>query len=136
MRTIYRYHQSWKHKEGQGSWRVLKKLLMQDPGTRQVLAGHFGVSGDELLEAVKGARNRTELKSRLGADGIELTEDTLEDARELELAAVVRRLRGCPTTAARKARLVREARRIGTSPCELLLTLAERNRAARGRRMS
>lgn len=134
-RTLYRYFQSWKRGGKRGPWRVLKQLLMRDLEARQVLAGHFGVSDDEVLQAVRRARNRTQLKKLLRVDEILLLDNILEDARELQLAAVVHRLRRCSTTAARKGGIVHEAQRMGIAPGELLSLLLERNQAEEERQM-
>ena len=133
--TIYRYYQAWKHGGRRGPWGLLKKLLLRDLEARQLLAAHYGVPDDEVLEAVRRARNRSQLKKLLRVDEIQLLDDILEDARELQLAAVVRRLRRCSTTAARKGGILHEAQRMGIAPGELLSLLLARNQAEEERQM-
>ncbi len=117
--TLYRYHQAWKHRSRRGPWRLLKILLLRDLEARQLLAAHYGVSDGEVLEAVRRARNRSQLKKLLRVDELHLLDNVLEDARQLQLAAVVHRLRRCSTTAARKGGILHEAQRMGIAPGEL-----------------
>jgi len=57
MTTIHRYFESWKHQGEDFQFRLAKKLLTSETASREKVARQLGVSGQALMEALKGSRS-------------------------------------------------------------------------------
>lgn len=68
MATIYRYYQAWKHRYEDIEFRVLRKVFKEDAGLRLMLTKKLGISEQDMAEALKGCRNPTQFRRRLGIE--------------------------------------------------------------------
>jgi hypothetical protein len=125
MTTIYRYHQSWKHRRKDLAWSVSKKALMGDPELTRELADHLGVSQDEFVEALKRSRNPAQFRKKLRTEDTKELERIIEESRKLHLERLVHELSRCAGMAGKRAILERAAGRMGTTVGEVMLMLQE-----------
>jgi len=124
--TIYRYHQSFKHRGQDLEFRLTRKILLTDQELRQTLAEAFTVSEEQLAQALKGCRSTAQLRKRLRLDDAKRVEQLIEQVDGMDYARLVNRYRGCKTLEDRNVVLRDEARKLGVTQGEFLFILRDR----------
>jgi hypothetical protein len=90
------------------------------------LAESFGVSEEQLAQALKGSRSTAQLRKRLRLDDAKRVDQLIEQVEEIDYERLVNRYRGCKTLDERKVVLRDEARKWGVTKTEFLLMLRDR----------
>jgi hypothetical protein len=124
--TIYRYHQAFKHRGQDLEFRLTRKILLTDQELRKTVAESFGVSEEQLAQALKGSRSTAQLRKRLRLDDAKRVDQLIEQVEEIDYERLVNRYRGCKTLDERKVVLRDEARKWGVTEAEFLLMLRDR----------
>jgi len=93
--TIYRYFQSFKHRDKEVQFRPLKRLLTSETASREKVARQLGVSAEALMEALKGSRSVAQLEKRLRLEDTKQLEHLVEQAGRLDLERLIKGLRRC-----------------------------------------
>ncbi len=131
--TIYRYFEFWKHRDQELQFRILKRLLKNETASRENVAKQLGVSGQALMEALKGSRSMAQLKKKLMLDESHQLEQFMEQTKLLYLKRDIEELRHCSSLEEREAKLLEVANRMGIGEGELVLELKDEGKRLRSR---
>ncbi len=129
--SIYRYYQSWKHRDRELDFRMAKRAIASDREMREALVKHLGVTEYELMSALKGSRSATQLKTKLRQTEGKKVEMLIGRVWRLTIEGIIIQLGGCRTLEERLARLQVISRRLGVTEAQLISQLVEMNNKAR-----
>jgi ParB-like chromosome segregation protein Spo0J len=90
------------------------------------LAESFGVSEEQLAQALKGSRSTAQLRKRLRLDDAKRVDELIERVEQMDHARLVSRVRACKTLEEKEVVLSDEARKWGVTKTEFLLMLRDR----------
>jgi biotin operon repressor len=81
--TIYRYFQSFKHRDKEVQFRLLKRLLTSETASREKVAKQLGVSEQAFMEALKGSRSVAQVEKKLRLEESHQLEQFMEQTKLL-----------------------------------------------------
>ena len=131
--TIYRYFESWKHRGEDFQFRLAKRLLKSETASREKVAKQLGVSGQALMEALKGSRSVTQVEKKLRLEESRQLEQFMEQTKQLDLKRVIKELRNSSSLEEREAKLREATNRMGVGEEALILALKDEGKRLRAK---
>ena len=129
--SIYRYYQSWKHRDKELGFRLAKRAIAADQDLKEALVQHLGVTEDELTAALRRSRTAAQLKVKLGQPENKKVERLIGRVWRLTFEAIIGELGKCRILEERLSMIQATSRRLGLTEAQLISQLVEMNNKLR-----